>query len=272
MPNSSPPRRATVSSVRRDSVSRRPRILSSSSPAWWPSVSLTSLKWSRSTSTRATRPPSRCSVRAASAARRKNSRLGSPVRGSCSAWCSWSAACRRSARVVHHEMSARTAYRPMRPTASRVMVRWVSAWTFAAIGSYGRCTSSTPIARPFDSATTGCTTRSTAEPERGPGGTIRASTRPADAARNVGPRTGSPPRTFPSSEKETVPSKVYNRSRTTDPWKTARSVADCKRSRSASLSPSDRSAPLSAGAIAICSITAAWARPWSRACPRPSWL
>ena len=46
--NSSPPRRASVSSSRRSSLRRGPIWRSTSSPAWWPSVSLSSLKPSRS--------------------------------------------------------------------------------------------------------------------------------------------------------------------------------------------------------------------------------
>ena len=67
-----------------------------------------------------------------------------------------------------------------------------------------------------------------------------------------------------------MPLKLSSRSRTTEPWKIARSVADWSRARSAPLRPSDRSAPLSAGAIAICSMTAAWALPWSSAWESPS--
>ncbi len=71
---------------------------------------------------------------------------------------------------------------------------------------------------------------------------------------------------LPSSEKDTVPSKLQQ------PQPHDRAVEDRQvggrlepGSRSAPLRPSDRSAPLSAGAIAICSMTAAWALPWSSA-------
>ena len=48
MPNSSPPKRATMSPGRRWARSRGATARSSSSPAWWPRLSLISLKWSRS--------------------------------------------------------------------------------------------------------------------------------------------------------------------------------------------------------------------------------
>src|SRR5207249_4944241 len=47
--NSSPPSRATVSPGRRHASSRRARATSTSSPAWWPRLSLTTLNWSTST-------------------------------------------------------------------------------------------------------------------------------------------------------------------------------------------------------------------------------
>ena len=56
------------------------------------------------------------------------------------------------------------------------------------------------MAWPLDSATTGCTTRMAAAENCGPASTMRASIRPAAAARNEGSRTGSAPRMLPSSE------------------------------------------------------------------------
>ena len=65
----------------------------------------------------------------------------------------------RSVRVVHQETRARSAKSAERLIATR----WISVrvWpaTLVAIASYGRYTSSTPVARPFDSAITGCRTR-----------------------------------------------------------------------------------------------------------------
>ena len=55
--NSSPPSRASVSSSRSSACSRGPIWRSTSSPAWWPSVSLSSLKPSRSTSSSASSSP-----------------------------------------------------------------------------------------------------------------------------------------------------------------------------------------------------------------------
>ena len=51
--NSSPPRRATVSPSRSTERSRSAMLRSSSSPALWPRLSLTNLKWSRSMNTTA---------------------------------------------------------------------------------------------------------------------------------------------------------------------------------------------------------------------------
>ena len=94
-PNSSPPRRATVSRSPSDCSSRCATSSSRRSPAWWPSVSLISLKWSRSISitaeaTSARRP----AVIACSMRSRKSVRLGSPVSASCSDWCSFAIAAR----------------------------------------------------------------------------------------------------------------------------------------------------------------------------------
>ena len=48
IPNSSPPKRATMSPGRRCARRRGATARSSASPAWWPRLSLISLKWSRS--------------------------------------------------------------------------------------------------------------------------------------------------------------------------------------------------------------------------------
>ncbi len=81
--NSSPPRRATVACSPTARSSRSDTSQSSRSPIAWPSVSLTSLKRSRSSRTMATPPLSLMAV----VARLRNSmRLGSPVSMSCVAW------------------------------------------------------------------------------------------------------------------------------------------------------------------------------------------
>ena len=88
--NSSPPRRATVSPGRRADSSRRATAISSRSPTWWPSESLTSLKRSRSRNSTAAQVAGwrRWPRRIAWSRRSRNStRLGSPVRSSCSASC-----------------------------------------------------------------------------------------------------------------------------------------------------------------------------------------
>ena len=58
-PNSSPPRRATVSLLAQRASSRRATSCEQRSPWWWPSVSLISLKWSRSISITAAMSPER---------------------------------------------------------------------------------------------------------------------------------------------------------------------------------------------------------------------
>ena len=89
MPNSSPPRRATVSAVRSVVLRRSATSWSSTSPWWWPSVSLTSLKWSRSMIITAAPPWRRSAARTACWTRSRNStRFGRPVSASWSDWCS----------------------------------------------------------------------------------------------------------------------------------------------------------------------------------------
>ena len=84
--NSSPPRRATRSLLDACSSSRSATATSSSSPTACPSVSLTSLKWSRSMRSSATVPVDRSSARSVAVV--SSVRLASPVRGSRRASCS----------------------------------------------------------------------------------------------------------------------------------------------------------------------------------------
>ena len=94
MPNSSPPKRATMSPGRRWARSRGATARSSASPAWWPMLSLISLKWSRSRKRIPTGEPDAVARRSASlSASTKLSRLGRPVSESCrTRWRSaWSA-------------------------------------------------------------------------------------------------------------------------------------------------------------------------------------
>ncbi len=94
-PNSSPPRRATVSCSPSDCSSRCATSSSRRSPAWWPSVSLISLKWSRSISITAEATSARRPAVIACSMRSRNSvRLGRPVSASCSDWCSLAIAAR----------------------------------------------------------------------------------------------------------------------------------------------------------------------------------
>src|SRR2546423_1793539 len=93
------PSRATVSPGRTTAERRRASSFSIRSPQWWPSVSLTSLKRSRSMSRTATPLPVRPQARSAWSSRsRKSERFGRPVRWSCSARRSFSSAWRRSLR------------------------------------------------------------------------------------------------------------------------------------------------------------------------------
>ncbi|MOA08666.1 hypothetical protein D3C78_1284550 [compost metagenome] len=83
MPNSSPPRRARVSPSRRWCCSSPQTWRSSSSPAAWPLVSLTSLNWSRSRNISAWRRCSCCRRSSSWARRYSNSRrLTRPVSAS----------------------------------------------------------------------------------------------------------------------------------------------------------------------------------------------
>ena len=95
-PNSSPPTRAASIPGRSTSAIRRPIPRSSSSPAWWPRPSLTSLKRSRSMKNTETTSPRRCRRASPWPSRsRKRARFGKPVSGSCSAWCASSSSMRR---------------------------------------------------------------------------------------------------------------------------------------------------------------------------------
>ncbi len=81
--NSSPPKRATVSSPRTHSCRRRPTSASSWSPTSWPSESLITLKRSRSRNSSASRLFSRSECASATIRRSLiRARLGSPVRAS----------------------------------------------------------------------------------------------------------------------------------------------------------------------------------------------
>jgi hypothetical protein len=128
----------------------------------------------------------------------------------------------------------------------------------------GRYSSSTPTACPDAPVITGCMTRMASPVGREVSATTTTSACPATAARNDGSDTETPPAVDPSSANTTWPVKLRTRMRITDPRKMARSVALCRRSRCGSVSPALSSAPSSAGATAISSMTAAWASPWSR--------
>ena len=90
--NSSPPSRAMVSTERVAADSRPATVRSSSSPAAWPRVSLTCLKWSRSTRSSAQSPPVSMASRVRVCSR---VRFGRPVRASWAASCALRSACRR---------------------------------------------------------------------------------------------------------------------------------------------------------------------------------
>jgi hypothetical protein len=108
--NSSPPRRARVSSARTADCSSRPTSRMSWSPAAWPRLSLTALKPSRSRKTTATSPPLRAVRRSASSSRSVNSaRLASPVRTSEKASVARSASVRRTRRAANAAATAAAA-------------------------------------------------------------------------------------------------------------------------------------------------------------------
>ena len=121
--NSSPPSRPTVSVARRATTKRRATAWRISSPASCPSVSLTSLKLSRSMKNAATGCCWRAARTSICAARSWISvRLASPVSESCSAWCaSWSCASLRSV------TSRRLATKPATDGWSRRSLRTASA-------------------------------------------------------------------------------------------------------------------------------------------------
>ena len=102
--NSSPPRRASVSDGRTQSLSRRLMAMSSSSPAAWPRVSLIVLKSLMSMKITDTLSGSRSS---ASDTRSANSRrLARSVRGSWEAWCSSS----RWSSFIRHTVCPRRSF------------------------------------------------------------------------------------------------------------------------------------------------------------------
>ena len=108
MVNSSPPRRATVSPARTHDFRRSATSTSKASPAWWPRLSLITLKLSRSRNSTATRCFRRSACATARWSRsRKRVRLGNPVSESWSAWCSSAAsACLRRLMSVLMPMTA----------------------------------------------------------------------------------------------------------------------------------------------------------------------
>ena len=91
--NSSPARRATVSTWRTAPRMVRAAACSTASPTAWPSLSFTALKPSRSTNTTMQERPLRCARSIASCRRCSNMRrLGRPVSGSW--WARWAMASR----------------------------------------------------------------------------------------------------------------------------------------------------------------------------------
>ena len=132
MANSSPPTLATVSCRRTVSTRRWLTCWIRSSPAACPFVSLTDLKWSRSTKNMHTGSPTRrdltssCSTRSS-----KRRRFGNPVRASCQAMCETFSRSSRFCSVVA-AWSARPDSRSWR-SGSRMVSVEPSAPKFAAI-------------------------------------------------------------------------------------------------------------------------------------------
>ena len=97
--NSSPPKRATVSPGRRATARRSAMATSSRSPRPWPRLSFTTLKWSRSRNSTATRRLWRRARASAPSSRSSSSvRLGRPVSGSWVAW--WASRCSNALRSL----------------------------------------------------------------------------------------------------------------------------------------------------------------------------
>ena len=120
--NSSPPKRAAVSLARMTLSRRLANSGSTSSPAAWPSESLTVLKSSRSRNTTPTPPPSRSARADAWRTRSPNSaRLARPVTGS---WNAWWASC--SSNCARSEMSRALRTMPLTCSSSSRFVYWIS--------------------------------------------------------------------------------------------------------------------------------------------------
>ncbi len=129
--NSSPPRRATRSFGRRQASRRAATVCSSLSPAAWPSVSLTSLKWSRSSASSAT--SRRCASAARSAACSVK-RLARPV--SESVWARWR---RRSCAITCSVTSAITPRQPaVRPSSSTRRLPLMAQWRGPCVAAADR--------------------------------------------------------------------------------------------------------------------------------------
>ena len=120
--NSSPPKRAAVSLARMTLSRRLANSVSTSSPAAWPSESLTVLKSSRSRNTTPTPPPSRRARADAWRTRSPNSaRFARPVTGS---WNAWWESC--SSNCARSEMSRALRTMPLTCSSSRRFVYWIS--------------------------------------------------------------------------------------------------------------------------------------------------
>mmetsp|Transcript_59138 Transcript_59138/g.139201 ORF Transcript_59138/g.139201 Transcript_59138/m.139201 type:complete len:226 (+) Transcript_59138:2132-2809(+) len=140
-PNSSPPMRATESSLRKLRASRLPTARSTASPAAWPCVSLTFLKWSKSSAMTACPSPqrsrrSRSSTLASCQARRFIKPVSASVLASrcSSAWASCSSRC-------------------LRRSSSSAMAWWAScssqsSWRSVRRRAIVSRTASVPIGRP----------------------------------------------------------------------------------------------------------------------------
>ena len=156
--NSSPPKRATTSPPRTLARRRSATTRSSSSPAPWPSVSLTTLKRSRSSSSSATSAPSRAATasdwgRWAS----RNARFARPVSGSCSARRRESAsACARSSAEASTFATASTNRTSSSVNSGRCAVRCRTS-TAAALAE--RIGALRPRTSPFSRRTAACSKR-----------------------------------------------------------------------------------------------------------------
>ena len=235
--NSSPPIRATMSSARTEWRSAAPAAWMTWSPTWWPSVSLTALKWSRSISITA---PEACACSSSAPSRRwKPRRFSSSVSVSCSAW--WRSSTsrpRRSETSMTCVSSGPSLSRVKCICAQRASPSAVSRRTSRADRDAGRRRARGPSARPRARGRPGARGRPRcARPAPPPRGRDRAQRR-VDAVEDAGARgealaRRARPRTRPRSGPRPTASRRRVRGRVLQHDRRAPSAARRARTRAA---------------------------------------